>query len=80
MPAAGLALAGQDLGQSGLAGAVAADQADLVAGGDPEGRVLEQDARPGAELDVGGGDHGGASVGAAGRVSGRVGHPSGATV
>ena len=57
MPAGGLALAGEHLGQRGLAGAVAPDQADPVAGGDPEGGALEQEARAGAQLDPGGGDH-----------------------
>src|SRR5262249_39356891 len=52
------ALAGQDLGQGGLAGAVAADETDAVALGDAEGGVLDEDAGTGAQLDTGGGDHG----------------------
>ena len=51
-------LTGQHLGQRGLAGAVAADQSDPVAGGDPERRTGEQELGARAELDVGGGDHG----------------------
>ena len=55
----GLPLTGQDLGQGGLAGAVAADQADPVPGRDPEGRVLHEDPGTGAQLDVVGDDHDG---------------------
>ena len=53
----GQRLTGQDLGEGRLAGAVAADQADLVAGGDPEGDVGHQQARAGADLELVGGDH-----------------------
>ena len=52
-----LALAGEDAQRGGLAGAVAADEADAVAGLDAQGRVGEQDARAGAQFEVGGGDH-----------------------
>lgn len=67
----GLALTGQDLGESGLAGAVAADQADAVALGDAEGGALDEDTGTGAQLDAGGGDHGqtpGRVVGGDGRL------------
>ena len=53
----GLALAGQHLGERGLAGSVAADEAHAVPGGDAEGRVVEQQARTRAQLDPAGGDH-----------------------
>ena len=49
--------AGQDPGQGCLSRPVAADQADLVAGRDPEADVLHQQARPGTDLEVLGGDH-----------------------
>ena len=52
----GLALAGEDPGERRLAGAVAADQADLVAGADAEGRALQQQAGAGTQLDALGGD------------------------
>ena len=52
------ALAGEDLGQRGLAGAVAADQADLVARRDAEADVCHQQPRAGANLEMVGGDHG----------------------
>ena len=52
-------LAGQDPGQRGLAGTVAADQADLVAGTDPERRVVDEDAGARADMQVASGDHGG---------------------
>ncbi|GAA3307059.1 hypothetical protein GCM10020295_64920 [Streptomyces cinereospinus] len=54
----GDALAREALGEGGLAGAVAADQADAVALGDAEGGGLDEDAGTGAQLDTGGGDHG----------------------
>ena len=54
----GQRLAGQDLGERGLAGAVAADQPDLVAGGDPEGDVVHEQACARADLEMVGGDHG----------------------
>ena len=41
----------------GLAGAVAADQADPVAGLHPQGGVGQQDAGAGAQLQAGGRDH-----------------------
>ena len=50
-------LAGEDPGQRGLPGAVAADQADAVAGRDPEGDVVHQQARTGAHLELGDSDH-----------------------
>ena len=53
-----MALAGQDLGEGGLAGAVAADQPDLVAGGDPEGDVVHEQACARADLEMVDGDHG----------------------
>jgi hypothetical protein len=52
------ALPGQHLGEGGLAGAVAADQADPVAAGDAEGGGLQQDAGSGAQFQAGGSDHG----------------------
>ena len=51
-------LAGQDPGQRGLAGAVAPDQPDLVARGDPEADVLHQQPGTGTNLQLVGGDHG----------------------
>ncbi len=53
----GRSLAGEDLGEGGLAGAVAADQADLVACRHAEADVLHQQPRPGSHLEVLGGDH-----------------------
>ena len=53
----GQRLAGEDLGEGGLAGAVAADQPDLVARADAEADVLHQQPRPGADLELVGGDH-----------------------
>ncbi len=47
----------EHLGQRRLAGPVAPDQAHPVAGGDPEGGAVEEEARAGAQLDPGGGDH-----------------------
>src|SRR5690606_31562301 len=47
----GDALAGEHLGEGGLARAVAADQADAVALGDAEGGALEKDTGTGAQLD-----------------------------
>ncbi len=52
-----LAFAGEDLGEGGLAGAVAADESDLVARSDTEADVLHQQPRPGTHLEVLGGDH-----------------------
>ncbi|GAA3239527.1 hypothetical protein GCM10020256_60730 [Streptomyces thermocoprophilus] len=65
----GQRLAGQALGEGGLACAVAADEADAVALGDAERGVLDEDAGTGAQLDTGGGDHGQTP----GREEGRVG-------
>ena len=48
---------GEDLGERGLAGAVAADEADLVAGGDAEADVLHQQACARADLELVCGDH-----------------------
>ena len=55
----GLALAGQDAHGRGLARAVAADQADAVAGLHPQRRAVggQQRARAGADLEVRCGDH-----------------------
>ena len=53
----GLAVAGQHPGQGGLAGAVASDQADLVALVDAEGDIGHQDARAEAQLHIGDGKH-----------------------
>jgi hypothetical protein len=55
----GLADTRENLGQGRLAGAVAADQTDPVPGCDAEARVLQEQARAGAQLDVGSSDHGG---------------------
>ncbi len=54
----GQRLAGERLGERGLAGAVAADQAHPVSRLDTEGDVLQQGARTCAQLDVLHGDHG----------------------
>jgi hypothetical protein len=59
--ARGLALARENLGHRRLAGAVAADQADAVAAGDPERGGFDEDSGAGAQLKAGGGDHGGLS-------------------
>ena len=48
----GLCLAGENLGQRGLAGSVPADQADLVARGDLERDMLEQQSRTRANLQI----------------------------
>ena len=53
----GLGLAREGLGQGRLAGAVAADEADPVARGDLERRLVQQDAGADAQLDAVGGDH-----------------------
>ncbi len=53
----GQAFPGEDAGEGRLAGPVAADQTDLVAGGDPEGHVRHQQPRPGPDFEVLGGDH-----------------------
>jgi ATPase subunit of ABC transporter with duplicated ATPase domains len=54
----GLAVARQHARERGLAGAVAADEADLVALVDAEGDVGHQDARAEAQLHIGDGEHG----------------------
>jgi hypothetical protein len=51
-------LAGQHAQGGGLAGAVAADQPDAVAGLDAQGGAGQQDPGAGTQLQVGGGDHG----------------------
>ncbi len=56
-PDGGLGLAGEDRGEGRLAGAVAPDEADLVAGADPEADVLHQQSCAGAYLELVGGDH-----------------------
>ena len=56
-PGGGEAVAGEDLGEGRLAGAVAPDKSDLVARRDPEADVLHQQPRPGTHLEVLGGDH-----------------------
>ena len=53
----GQRLAGEDLRERGLAGAVAPDQADLVAGRHPEADVLHEEACTGTDLELVGGDH-----------------------
>ena len=58
--------AGQHLGQGRLPGPVAADESDSVTGRDSEARVLEEQSRARAELDVGGSDHGFVSRGGRG--------------
>jgi hypothetical protein len=50
-------LTGQRGERGGLAGAVAADQADAVAGLHAEGRIADEDASPGAQLEAGRRDH-----------------------
>jgi hypothetical protein len=54
----GQRLAGQDPGERRLSCPVATDQADLVAGRHPEGHVVHQQPRAGADLQMVGGDHG----------------------
>ena len=67
-------LTGEDPGHRGLAGAVAADQADLVSRSHAEGDVCHQQARAGAHLEVVHGDHGGVPESHKGRTgSGTVG-------
>ena len=57
LPGRGLALARQHPGQRGLAGAVAADEADLVARGDLERGTLQQQPRASAQLNITCGNH-----------------------
>ena len=52
-----LGLPRERLGERGLAGAVASDEPDPVAGGDAERRLLEQHACADAQLDGLGSDH-----------------------
>jgi hypothetical protein len=52
-----LALAGEEARQRGLAGAVAADEADLVAGGHTERDVRQKEPGADSHLDVACGDH-----------------------
>ncbi len=56
-PGRGHGLACEDLGESGLAGAVATHQPDLVAGGDPEADVLHEEPRAGTDFELVSGDH-----------------------
>jgi hypothetical protein len=51
-----LGLSGQAPRQGGLAGTVAPDQPDPVAGRDPEGAGTQQQAGAGSQLQPGGGD------------------------
>ena len=53
----GLCLAGEDLGERRLAGAVASDETDLVAGSHPEADVLHEQACSGTDFELVGGDH-----------------------
>jgi hypothetical protein len=62
-PAVRQGLAGQHAQGGGLAGAVAADQPDPVAGLDAQGGAGQQDPGAGTQLQVGGGDHGDALPG-----------------
>ena len=57
--AARLPLPRERLGERGLAGAVAADEPDLVALVDPEGDVLHEHARADPDLEVVDGQHSG---------------------
>ena len=50
-------LPGEDLGEGGLAGAVATDESDLVPGGDTERHVLHEEAGAGADFELLGVDH-----------------------
>ncbi len=56
--AGGLALSREDLGERGLAGAVAADEADLVPRAHPERDVLHEDAGADAQLQLVYSEHG----------------------
>ncbi len=53
----GQRLAGEDLGERGLAGAVAPDQPHLVPGGDAEADAFHQEPRTGSDFQLVGGDH-----------------------
>ena len=63
LAAVGLALARQHTHRGGLAGAVAPDEADAVARLHAQGGAGQQDPGPGAQFQVGGGDHEGAPEG-----------------
>ena len=63
-------LAGEDLGEGGLAGAVASDEPDPVPGRDLKGHRLEELATAGSKLEVRGGDHRTSSVKAMSTTSG----------
>jgi hypothetical protein len=52
-----LRLAGEDTGESRLAGSVAPHEAHLVACGDPEGEILHEEPRAGSDFELLGGDH-----------------------
>jgi hypothetical protein len=67
-----LCLPRQRLGQRGLAGTVAAHEPDPVSRRHAEGRVVEQQARAGAQLDGGSGDHERALRAGGGRCAGPV--------
>ena len=62
-PANGRPSPASTFSSGGLAGAVAADEADAVAGLDPQRGLGEQDARAGAQFQAGGSDHGGLALG-----------------
>ena len=53
----GQPFSGEDPRQGGLAGAVAPDQPDLVAGSDPEADVVHEETSPRADLEALRGDH-----------------------
>ena len=56
-PGGGQAFPGEDLGERGLAGPVATDETDLVPRGYAERHVFHQQASPGPDLELVGGDH-----------------------
>src|SRR3712207_6523053 len=60
----------EDPGQRGLARAVAADEPDLVAGGDPERDTLHEQPGAGADLEVVDGEHSGTEPRARGNGGG----------
>ena len=57
------ALAREDLGEGRLAGAVATDETDLVAGADAERHVLHEQSRPDTDFELLRGDHGAPMLG-----------------
>ena len=71
MPAAGWVTPARALVRVVLPGAVATDEPDAVTGRDAEGRVVEEQAGAGAQLDGGSGDHEGPFGGWWPRTSGR---------